>query len=65
MSTFIPLKYLVNNGYIHLLSINFFYRKVNHLLKYPKKALFLYYLKDVLTRFSFLSLDSLLIGLGI
>ena len=36
---------LVNNGCVHLLLINFSYKRVNYLLEYWKKALILYYLE--------------------
>ena len=30
---FILLEYFINNRYVHLLLINFFYKQVDHLLK--------------------------------
>lgn len=65
MSTLILSKYLIDNKYIYLLLINFFYKQANHLSEYQRKEIFLYYLEDISTRFLFLPLDFLLIDLDI
>ena len=59
---FILLEYLVDNGYVYLLSINFSYKQVNPLSGCRKKTLFLHYLKDALIRFLSLYFGTIIVS---
>ena len=58
----ISLEYLVENRYVHPPSVNFSYRRVDHLSGCRKRALFLYYLVDTLTRSSSLLFSTIVVS---
>ena len=62
MLILILLKCFINNKYVYLLLIKFFYRQICYLGKYQRRVFFLYYLKKARIRFFFLKLNFLLVN---
>lgn len=54
---FISLECFINNRYIHLLSVNFFYKQANNFQNARKKYFLLYYLNNTLIIYLFLLLN--------